>query len=191
MNSLPLSSSSLNDLNSNSNSLFENTENMNSDLFLSDNNLNSGSSALIGDDSNQSFELADCSSSSSMFPPLTSKFRYVKRIDGSPQSCENTGSKTGGGDNSISFPPALMMEPFEILESLERSFDKNPAREELKHNSVCVELTLGVLPWGACSNPDPRETTPVVTSEPYPWLGGIKLWSLDYCMLRESQLLYS
>lgn len=178
LDDLPLSSSSLDE--SSLNSLFENSDDMNADLFLSNNNPNQGSGALIGD-GNQSFELADCSSSSLLFPPVNGKFRRAKRIDGSPRNCQNPASTPGGSGN---FFPARIPEPFEIIESLERSWGKDAAREELKHHSVCVELTFGVLPWGACSNPDPRWTYPSGRFDPYSWLDGIKLMDLDYCTAR-------
>lgn len=162
--------------NSNSNSLFENPEDTtNPDFFSSD---NYDSIGLIGHDTH-SFELADCSSSSSsLFPPVNGKYRKkVKRIPGSPQSCPNPDSTP---DDSNSFPPAGWRDMPSIINSLERSWDKVSSREELKHHSACVDLTLGQLPWGACSNPDPRYTTPT-KGENLPWLGEIQLWYLDYC----------
>ena len=177
LDAVPLSTSSLDDLNSNS--LFGNLVNTNTDLFLSDNNSNPGSGSLISD-GYQSLEIADCSTSSSMFPPVNGKFRKFKRIDGPSQSCVTTDSKSGGG-GSIGLPPALMIEPFEILNSLERSFDKDASREELKHNGACVDLTLNIFPWGACSNPDPTYTYPANMRDRPAWLGEIQLWNLDYC----------
>ena len=181
LDDIPLSATSLDD--PISSSLFGNSVDTNTDLFLSDNNSNSGSGGLIGD-GNQSLEIADCSTSSSMFSPLNGKFRKFKRIDGPSQSCGTTDSKSGGG-GSIGLPPALMIEPFEILNSLERSFAKNAAREELKHNGACVDLTLNVFPWGACSNPDPTYTYPADMRDRPAWLGEIQLWYLDYCTARK------
>ena len=174
---LPLSSSSLDE--PSSNSLFENSDDTIADLFLNDDNPNHGSGTLIGD-GNQSFELADCSSSSLLFPSVNGKFRKVKRIDGSPQNCQNPASTPDGSGNS---PPARIPEPFEIINSLERSWEKDAAREELKHNSACVDLTFGVLPWGVCSNPDPQYGYRVNMGS-YSWLNGIPLWYLDYCTAR-------
>ena len=181
LDDLSLLSSSLGD-ESNYNSLFENAKINNVDLFLSENN--SGPSDLLGFD-DQSFELADCSSSSSsssIFSPINGKFRKVRQLDGSsPRSCQNSDSTIPGGDGSGSFSPARKQEPFEIRAGLERSWEKNAAREELKHNSACRDLTFNILPWGACSNPDPRYITQASMLVPFPWLGGIQLWYLDYC----------
>lgn len=165
------------------NSLFENSDEdaTPTNLILSDNT--PSSSGLT--DENQSFELADCSSSSSIDSSVNGKFRQVKRSDASSPSCGNPDQKYGGA-GSISIPPALMQDNSDILESLERAWDKEGSRGESKHNSDCIQATLGTLPWGACSNPDSKYTRETHMLEPYDWLGGIKLWHLDYCTLRKS-----
>lgn len=145
-----------------SDSLFENSKGTN--LFLSDN-------SALNDD--QSFELADCSSSG--FPPVNGKSR-VRRIDG-PNKCQNS-------DLQLSPSSPLLSDFSDMVERLERSWVKSPAREKPKHNGLCRSFTKELLPWGACSNPDPQWTKEAIfVLTPDPWFGVLKFYYLDYCTM--------
>lgn len=148
-----------------SDSLFENPED--TDLFLSDN------FDLLND---QSFEIADCSSSD--FSPSVNGKSRVKRIEGGTR-CQNP-------DSPLDASNPLLHEPFDVIKHLEDSLAKATSRKELNYNGICAAITRNVLPWGACSNSVNYWASPIEPISPLlrePRIVGMQLYNLRYCTI--------
>ena len=117
------------------------------------------------------YEIADCST----FSPL-GKSRIRRRND--PTSCKNSASGTGvaplgigGGsmDDLDSIRDQLQPETLQALEQ---------ATADKKHNTFCFLVTGGELPFGVCSSPNPRNTSPNGNFLDSPVLGRFVMYAL-------------
>lgn len=146
-------------------SLFEDSGSTN--LYLSDNN-----SGFIGD---EPFQLADCSSSSDLFP-ATGKSR-LRRLD----RCR--GSQNSDPTSSDGFPPFGV--PSKVINDLEKMLGLPAYEDDSRQNSICRLVTANVLPWGVCSSGNPSDITVANTDyiQPLPGLGGIIMYYVNYCTL--------
>lgn len=171
-----------------SESPFEDVGSDNGDRLL----LSLFSSSYSNDDDNIVFDnsplgslFADCSTMAT--DPVVGKSR-PRRLDLS-EACTNPAKSSESSD-----PDSSRINDDTDLTNLQSTFlGPGTARalntDDPNLNFNCQLTTLGLLPWGVCPSPDPRNTRPSSIQPLPPAWGTFELVDLDHCTIGKCEVL--
>lgn len=151
-------SSTSNDIDTSDESLWDLSSSIISPPIWTGNNNNVNDESKFFDDGDDSFQLADCSTSEFLVPAFDiSKRRLRQRDVGDGQKCTNpatTTSPTNSQSSRSSLGPIPDLHDFfeNILNERLSKGEEISSPQDPNQNSLCALVTEGSLPWGVCAS---------------------------------------